>query len=745
LTLSLFAISCSRDPKSLSRKYLQSGDQLVAKKNLAEALIQYRNAVAQDGGNGEARVKLGGVYEATGDLRNALREYVRAADLMPDDIDSQLHAGKLLIAAGQFPEAKARAMSVLAKDSKNSNALVLLGNSLAGMKDIDGAIAQIEEAIDVEPRTTLTYANLGLFELRKGDRRAAEQAFKRAVEVDSKSVSARLNLANFYWAAGQRPDAERELKNALAIDSKSADVNRMLAVFCIYDGRRPEAEPYLRAFAEASENTQPKIALADFYLADGKTGPALQVLEALSKDKEGFGPAKLRMAAIAFQGGQHAQAHQTLDEVLKRYPRNEQTLEARARFQLAERKYDDAIKVTSSVIDANPQAATSYYLRGMALARTGSTLDAIKNMQKVLELVPSAGAAQLQLASLHLANLDPKAAIDLLNPLIKAQPRSAALRMLMGEAQLKIGNLRGAEAELAPLERAFPTSGELQLLLGQVYAAKPDFGRARQAFAKAFELQPNSVAALNGLVTLDVVEKKPQAATARLEPFLASHPNDEALLFLAANIHLTIGNIPRAESLFQKVLQINPASLDAYARLGRLYWSQNRLDQARAQYEEAARHQARPVATKTLLALILELQNRPDEARKLYEEVLAIEPRSAVAANNLAMYHSTRGDLEVALQLAQTAKAALPDDARVSDTLGWIYYKKGLTSLAVSAFQQSVHQNATNPTVHYHLGLAYLKDGNPKEGRKALEQALKLNPQFQDAEQARQALKTIKG
>ena len=288
---------------------------------------------------------------------------------------------------------------------------------------------------------------------------------------------------------------------------------------------------------------------------------------------------------------------------------------------IADRKYDDAIKITSSVIAANPQAATSHYLRGLALTQKGSTREAIADMKKALELVPSAIAAQLQLSSLHLAAGDARAAIDLLNPLVKTQPRLVALRLLMGEALLKAGNPAGAEAQLAPLEKAMPSSFELQILLGRLYGAKADLPRARRAFSKAFELQPNSVAALNGLVTLDIVEKKPLAAAARLEQFLPSHPNDQALLFLAANSYLTMGDTQRAESLFQKVLQINPANLDAYARLGRIYWSQNRLDQAKAQYEEAARHQARPVATKTLIALILQLQNRPDEASKLYEQV----------------------------------------------------------------------------------------------------------------------------
>src|SRR4029079_10687170 len=152
-----------------------------AEKKYADAIIQYRNAVAQDARYGEARLKLGIAYESSGDARNALREYVRAADLMPDNVGAQLRAARLLVSAGLYPEAKARAVAALAKEPKNTTGLILLGNALAGLKDIDGAISQVEEAIDAEPELTFSYANLGVFELRKGDRTAAEAAFKRAV------------------------------------------------------------------------------------------------------------------------------------------------------------------------------------------------------------------------------------------------------------------------------------------------------------------------------------------------------------------------------------------------------------------------------------------------------------------------------------------------------------------------------------------------------------------------------------
>src|SRR6185436_1442242 len=104
-------------------------------KKYAEAIIEYRNALTQDANFAQARYQLAATYEATGDLNNALREYVRAADLMPDSVEAQLHAGKLLIGAGQFAEARARADTALAKDPKNVNALIVMGNALAGLKD----------------------------------------------------------------------------------------------------------------------------------------------------------------------------------------------------------------------------------------------------------------------------------------------------------------------------------------------------------------------------------------------------------------------------------------------------------------------------------------------------------------------------------------------------------------------------------------------------------------------------------
>jgi tetratricopeptide (TPR) repeat protein len=313
---------------------------------------------------------------------------------------------------------------------------------------------------------------------------------------------------------------------------------------------------------------------------------------------------------------------------------------------------------------------------------------------------------------------------------------------------LQLGNVEGAEKDVVALVNLAPNSTETQTLLGDFYWSKKDYPRAKSAYMRAAQMKSDSIDALKGLIRVDLAQKAPDAARARVESRLAKAPNDTALLLLAGNVLKESGDAQAAEAMYMRVLQADPSNMDAYNNLGDLYISQNRLEDAKKQYVEAARKQPKTaVAATTMVGIILTLQNKHAEARQQYQQAIAIDPQAAVAANNLAWDYAENGGatLDVALSLAQTAKARLPSRWEASDTLGWIYYKKGLASLAVTAFRQGAEQNPSNPTVQYHLGLAHLKNGDRPEAQKALQRALTLDPKFAAAEDAKRVLATIKG
>ncbi len=96
--VALLATGCS-NPKKAAIEQIQRGDRQMAENKLADAVIQYRNAVKSDPMSGEARKKLGEAYLKAGNGNGALSELVRAADLLPRDIEAQLAAGRILLQA----------------------------------------------------------------------------------------------------------------------------------------------------------------------------------------------------------------------------------------------------------------------------------------------------------------------------------------------------------------------------------------------------------------------------------------------------------------------------------------------------------------------------------------------------------------------------------------------------------------------------------------------------------------------
>ena len=90
------AVACSKDPNVEKQKHFTNAKALVEQGKLTDAVIEYRNAIKLDEKYGDARYQLAEVLAKLNDLPGAYREYVRAADLLPDNVEAQVKAGTSL-------------------------------------------------------------------------------------------------------------------------------------------------------------------------------------------------------------------------------------------------------------------------------------------------------------------------------------------------------------------------------------------------------------------------------------------------------------------------------------------------------------------------------------------------------------------------------------------------------------------------------------------------------------------------
>jgi len=738
----LLGVGCRTNPEVAKQEYLKSGDRFMEQQKYAEAIVQYRNALQQDARFGQARYKLAEAYIKHGDATNAFREYVRAADLLPDSVDAQVKAATMLLLARQFEDARTRAQKALAKDPKNVEAQIILGNALAGLNQFDAAIAQLEEANKLQP-TVGAYASIGAIQGARGSKPDAEKAFRTAVAVDAKSISAHLALANYLLATGQAAEAESSLKQALAIEPGNELANRFIVAFYISSNRATEAEPYLKKLAENDKSPQAtyKIALAEYFAQTKRLADAQKILAPLAARKESFAASQTRLAAIQYVQKKTTQAHQTIDGVLQREPKNEEALVMKTRFFLAERNLDGALKTAQVTVAAKPQSAVGQYLLGTIQRRRGLPDEAIAAFGEVLKLNPRAVAAQLQLSELNLATGKSEAGLQLAEDAAKALPANPAIQLNLARNLIARNETARADPIVKQLVDKYPNAAPAFAIAGTLALAKKDFPTARRSYDKALSLDPVNIEAISGLTSLDVAQKSLPQARARIDGALAKAPANVDLLLLSGRLFATSGDLSSAEASFRKVIDTNPAVLQAYGLLASLYVQQKKLDLALAECDKLSERRPNAIGPRTMAAMILEGQGKVSDARKRYEQILQIDSTAAVAANNLAYIYAQQGsNLDVALQLAQTAKQKLPDQPEVNDTLGYIYLKKDMASMAMPPLEASVLKDPNNPLSKYHLGMAYAKAGQTDKARTALEQALTLNPSFDGANDARALL-----
>jgi tetratricopeptide (TPR) repeat protein len=344
--------SCSKDPNEQKQAYLASGNKYFEQKQFAEAALEYRNALQIDPSFGEAHSRLSAALFEKGESTEAARELIRAADLMEADTALQLKAGNVLLLGMRFDDAGVRADKVLARDRNNIAAQILKANSLAGLKDLTKALAEVEQAITLDPQRSSSFTALGAVQVARGANDEAEKAFRRATELDPRSAAAQLALGNFFWSRNRLTEAERAFSEATRIEPRNPLANRALAMFYLSSGRVPDAEPFLAVLAEDGRDPLSRLSFADYYVIQRRYDDALKILTPMTADQARGTDARLRIAAIKFMQGQKDQAYAAIDEVLTRNPKSVDALVARGRLLLSEQRTQEASQSADQAVAA---------------------------------------------------------------------------------------------------------------------------------------------------------------------------------------------------------------------------------------------------------------------------------------------------------------------------------------------------------------------------------------------------------
>ena len=184
---------------------------------------------------------------------------------------------------------------------------------------------------------------------------------------------------------------------------------------------------------------------------------------------------------------------------------------------------------------------------------------------------------------------------------------------------------------------------------------------------------------------------------------LNADPNSAELSDDLADLYFRVGRVHDAEVTARTLLKNSPNDIDAHKLLGRIYLRQlgegenggasasttsNALDQAIAEFEKIVALQPRSVEDHMVLGQLYTVKHLPEKAEAEFKTAQAIEPESEEVVLNLARLYAESGDV----QHAAKAIEAVPEDGRTPKmefTLGALYDQLKQPKDAIAAYQRA--------------------------------------------------------
>ena len=279
---------------------------------------------------------------------------------------------------------------------------------------------------------------------------------------------------------------------------------------------------------------------------------------------------------------------------------------------------------------------------------------AAEQAEEILRAVPRHPVALLVLARARRAAGDPRAAVEILEPLAAAQPLAAEVHY---ELALALGDSGRGEAAVGSLRRALRLRPDLDggwRVLGDHLTAIGDTAGADAAYANHVRVSTRDPRLLAPAAAL--ADGRLPEAESLLRAHLRSHPSDVAAIRMFAELAARLGRLGDAENLLARCLELAPGFT-------------------------AARHN---------YAVVLHRQGRSAEALQEVERLLATDPRNPGLRSLQAAALARLGEYHRSIAVYEGILADYPGQAKIWMSLGHAFKTAGRQSDCIAAYGRAI-------------------------------------------------------
>ncbi len=423
------------------------------------------------------------------------------------------------------------------------------------------------------------------------------------------------------------------------------------------------------------------------------------------------------------------------ETLLKENPKDPDSIAMRATIHLQGDNSELIDKAIGDLKSAATQLPDNFVIRfnlGLALQKKNRIDEAKVQFQESIKLRMDYVPPRLALARIQLTQGDNVAALASGRDILGLQPNDVNAQIIIATAATAMGQVRPAIVILENIVKEHPELNDAKYQLAFNYFQEKQLTEAEKVFSELYQSKPPDLRGMMGLTEIYMSQGKFDIAMAMLKKEMDLHPGQANLKVAYANVAARKGDIPEAIKLYEDAIKQTPQDGQMYVRLGIAYRQSGDMAKAETNLRRAVELLPDNPTASFELAMLLHTQGDPAKARPFYENVLKSHPDHTIVLNNLAFLVAEEGkDLDYALSLAQRAWAKNPTDSNIGDTVGWIYIKKNLPESAIPILDEIIARSPGQPNSSvylYHLAMAHAQKGDKAAANRALDEAMKANP-----------------
>lgn len=428
----------------------------------------------------------------------------------------------------------------------------------------------------------------------------------------------------------------------------------------------------------------------------------------------------------------------------------------------------------AKILSLCPDGGAGHFVSALQLERVGNLDGAISEYRKALQQEQAFPQASGNLGLLYAQKgMNDEASVELARGLAStSNPRyHKAMARILAERKvysLSIYHYNEAARELNRDPAVF--NG-----LAAAYAATGQQEKALDEHRKALSVDPNSEAAHLGIAAIHLARNEQDKALDSLKKAETGNPQNREIHLMMAAIYEKKGDTASADYQYllggkpktvatqtsqpkpaadmplsgdpdkdietlKSAIKENPRSAILHEKLGNLYRSSGKDNEAVTAYKEAAHLNSSNHEVYLNLGILYEKRSQLDEAVVAYKQSLRIKPDSADAHLRLADLRNSRGLYQEAVTHYGEFLKIKPDSPDIQLKLARIFARNKETGLAIDAYAAFLKHSPDNVEANREIAALYKAKGT---NDKAAEHYKKVLAQQKDDMDTRAALVSI--